>query len=322
MPFDKLRVTINNENPFLFGADFLLLLKGIINLFQMKKNLFLFILVFGTSITFAQKKSDKSQAEKKPFVLGEIRTIDSKILSEKRTLNIYLPESYKETDTIKYPVIYLLDGAADEDFIHVVGLVQYNTFPWINRIPESIVVGIANTNRKRDFTSPATIEILKQQMPNNGCSEKFISFLEKELQPYIDSHFKTSTSKTIIGQSLGGLLATEILFTKPTLFNKYIIISPSLWWNDGALLKTNPVLLEDSFSKQTDIYIGVGKEGLSPFFDTHVMEVDANILFDKIKSGKSKSVKVHFDYLPAEDHATVTHPAIFNAFRILYPKKN
>lgn len=322
MPFNKLRVTINIENPFLFGADFLLHLSGIINSFQMKKILFLFILVFGTSVTFAQKKSNKSQSEKKPFVLGEIQTIDSKILSEKRTLNIYLPESYKETDTIKYPVIYLLDGAADEDFIHVVGLVQYNTFPWINRIPESIVVGIANTNRKRDFTSPATIEILKKQMPNNGGSEKFISFLEKELQPYIDRNYKTSNSKTIIGQSLGGLLATEILFTKPILFNKYIIISPSLWWNDGALLKTNSVLLEETFSKETDIYIGVGKEGLSPFFDNHIMEVDANILFDKIKSGKSKSVKVHFDYLPEEDHATVTHPAIFNAFRILYPKKN
>lgn len=300
---------------------FLLLLKGIINPFSMKKIAFLFILVFGTSITFAQKKSDKNQAEKKPFVLGEIREIDSKILSERRTLNIYLPQSYKANDTIKYPVIYLLDGAADEDFIHVVGLVQYNTFPWINRIPESIVVGIANTNRKRDFTPPATIEMLKQQMPNNGGSEKFISFLEKELQPFIDKHYKTSNSKTIIGQSLGGLLATEILFTKPMLFNKYIIISPSLWWNDGALLKTNPALLEDHFSNQTDIYIGVGKEGLSPFFDNHVMEVDANLLFDKIKSGKSKAVKVYFDYLPEEDHATVTHPAIFNAFRILYPKK-
>lgn len=300
----------------------MLLLKHIINPFQMKKILFFFILVFGTSITLAQKKNNKSQTEKKAFVLGEIRAIDSKILSEKRPLNIYLPQSYKTNDTIKYPVIYLLDGSADEDFIHVVGLVQYNTFPWINRIPESIVVGIANTNRKRDFTSAATIDILKQQMTNNGGSEKFISFLEKELQPFIDKNFKTSNSKTIIGQSLGGLLATEILFSKPTLFNKYIIISPSLWWNDGALLKTNPMLLEDHFSNPTEIYIGVGKEGLSPFFENHVMEVDANLLFDKIKSGKSKAVKVYFDYLPEEDHATVTHPAIFNAFRILYPKKN
>lgn len=278
------------------------------------------IITLITLITFLNASS-QTKNEPKPFVLGQIQEINSKILSEKRTLNIYLPEGYTTKDTLTYPVIYLLDGAADEDFIHVVGLVQYNTFPWIDRIPKSIVVGIANTDRKRDFTSPATIEILKKQMPSQGGSEKFIGFFEKELQPFIEKNYKTTDSKMIIGQSLGGLLATEILFKKPHLFDKYVIISPSLWWNDGELLKMNPSLLEERFQQQKDIYIGVGKEGLSPFFDNHVMEVDANLLFDKIKSGKSKAVQVHFDYLPEEDHATVTHPALFNAFRILYPKK-
>lgn len=298
-----------------------LLLLNIINHYSMKKVIFLFLLIFLFQIASAQNKTSEKQTIAKSFVLGQIQEINSKILSEKRTLNIYLPEGYTTKDTLKYPVIYLLDGSADEDFIHVVGLVQYNTFPWIDRIPKSIVVGIANTDRKRDFTSPATIEILKKQMPSQGGSEKFIGFLEKELQPFIEKNYKTTDSKMIIGQSLGGLLATEILFKKPHLFDKYVIISPSLWWNDGELLKMNPSLLEERFQQQKDIYIGVGKEGLSPFFDNHVMEVDANLLFDKIKSGKSKAVQVHFDYLPKEDHATVTHPALFNAFRILYPKK-
>lgn len=287
----------------------------------MEKIFFVFALLLSLQTVSSQNKTNKKQAESKPFILGQIQEIDSKILAEKRILNIYLPDGYNAKDTLKYPVIYLLDGSADEDFIHVVGLVQYNTFPWIDRIPQSIVVGIANINRKRDLTSPATVEILKQQMPSQGGSEKFIAFLEKELQPFIEKNYKTTNSKMIIGQSLGGLLATEILFKNPELFSKYVIISPSLWWNDGELLKMNPKLLKESFTQKKDIYIGVGKEGLSPFFDTHVMEVDANLLYDKIKSGKSKSVKVHFDYLPEEDHATVTHPALFNAFRILYPKK-
>ncbi|MGX7666928.1 alpha/beta hydrolase [Flavobacterium pedocola] len=287
----------------------------------MKRILLFIMLICGITITSAQKKNSKREPQTKSFVLGEIREIESKILSEKRTLNIYLPQSYKTNDTVKYPVIYLLDGAADEDFIHVAGLIQYNTFPWINRIPESIVVGIANVDRKRDFTSPATLEILKQQMPTAGKSENFINFIEKELQPYIEKKYKTSNSKMIIGQSLGGLLATEILFKKPQLFDQYIIISPSLWWNDGELLKTTPGILTENFTAKKEIYIGVGKEGLSPFFDNHVMEVDANLLYEKIKSGKSKSAKVYFDYIPEEDHATVTHPAVFNALRFLYPKK-
>ncbi len=86
------------------------------------------------------------------------------------------------------------------------------------------------------------------------------------------------------------------------------------------MLKTNPEIISDSFNKPISIYIGVGKEGLTPGLENHVMEVDANLLYDKIKQGKSKTVKTYFDYLPNENHATVTHPAVFNAFRLLYPQ--
>lgn len=181
------------------------------------------------------------------------------------------------------------------------------------------MVGIANIDRRRDFTYPTTLEEDKKRYKTAGKSENFIAFLEKELQPYIESNYKTSNSKTIIGQSLGGLLATEILLKKPTLFNKYIIISPSLWWDNLSLLKQSSLLLEESFKQKTDVYIGVGKEGLAPSDIPHVMEVDANLLVERIQSTKSKSVNVYFDYLPQEDHATVTHQAIFNAFRLLYP---
>lgn len=276
----------------------------------MKSAVALIFLVFQATLSSAQTA--------KPFVLGRIDEITSEHLAEKRTLNIYLPEGYAPNDTLTYPVIYLLDGSADEDFIHVVGLVQFNTFPWINRIPKSIVVGIANTDRRRDFTYPTTLEEDRKRYKTAGQSEKFIAFLEKELQPYIEKNYKTAKSKTIIGQSLGGLLATEILLKKPTLFHKYIIISPSLWWDNASLLKQPSLLLSETFRQKTDVYIGVGKEGLTPGDNPRVMEVDANLLAERLQSGKSKTVTVHFDYLPQEDHATITHQAIFNAFRLLY----
>jgi predicted alpha/beta superfamily hydrolase len=259
------------------------------------------------------------QATGKPFVLGIIEEIASVQLSEKRTLNIYLPEGYKPGDTAKYPVIYLLDGGADEDFIHIVGLVQFNSFPWINRLPRSIVVGIANTDRKRDFTYPTTLEKDRKRYPTAGHSDKFIAFIEKELQPFIEKKYNASGSRTIIGESLGGLLATEILFKKPALFSRYIIISPSLWWDNGSLLIQSPGILQDSFVQKTSIYIGVGKEGLTPGDVPRVEEVDVNLLAEKLKGSKSKNVTVYFDYLPQEDHATVSHQAVFNAFRALYP---
>ena len=92
-----------------------------------------------------------------------------------------------------------------------------------------------------------------------------------------------------------------------------------MWWDNGSLLRQNSVIYQENFNKKIDIYVGVGKEGLAPTEIPHVMEVDANLLTEKLKSTKSKTITVNFDYLPQEDHATITHQAIFNALRILYP---
>ena len=277
--------------------------------------------LFNAILSFLLLFSNTSHAQSaaaKPFVLGIIDEVQSKELNEKRVLNIYLPEGYDAKDTVKYPVIYLLDGSADEDFIHIAGLVQFNSFPWINGVPKSILVGIANTDRSRDFLFPTNIEHDKKLAPSSGGSAKFIAFIEKELQPFIEKKYKAGSEKTIIGQSSGGLLATEILFTKPGLFNKYIIVSPALWWDNASILKKDPTIVQSDLN-QTTIYIGVGKEGLTPSEENHVMEVDANLLAEKITNLKNKKIKVFFDYLPQETHATSLHQAVFNAFRLFYP---
>lgn len=294
--------------------------KLVIKYLKMNKFHFLVCLFFSTTLIFSQTSKSKSTDTAKPFVLGVIEEIQSKELNEKRTLNIYLPEGYNANEGAKYPVIYLLDGSADEDFIHISGLVQFNSFEWVNQVPKSIVVGIATVDRRRDFTFPTTIEKDLKRFPTSGHSDKFIAFIEKELQPFIDKKYKTTDSKTIIGQSLGGLLETEILLKKPTLFNKYIIVSPSLWWNNGSLLNQDSVIFQQSFTQPTTIYIAVGKEGLTPTEIARVMEVDANLLAERIKASKNKNIKVHFEYFPGENHATILHPAVSNSFRVLYPK--
>jgi hypothetical protein len=178
------------------------------------------------------------------------------------------------------------------------------------------VVGIANVDRRRDFTFPTKIAEDLKNYPTTGHSDRFISFIENELQPYIESHYHCNTSKILIGESLGGLLATEILFKKPTLFNKYIIVSPSIWWNNGSILNIDSGVLKNTSSQKTEVYIGVGKEGLTPTKIPRVMEADANLLAEKIKNIKSNNVQVYFDYLPAENHATILHQAVYNALKI------
>ena len=283
-----------------------------------KVSIVLFLLL--NAIVNAQVNTSFDISDKKKFELGVIDELPSLILGEVRGLNIYLPEGYDANDTVTYPVIYLLDGGADEDFIHVVGIVQFNNFPWIDQVPKSIVVGIINVDRQRDFAYPTSILEDKKTWPATGGSEKFIGFIEKELQPYIEQTYRATKKRTLIGQSLGGLLATEILMKKPAMFANYIIISPSLWWDDGSLFNVSSDIFEERFQHPTIIYIGVGKEGLTPGARPHVMEVDAHLLAEMIANSKSSSVKVHLDYLAEEDHATIGHQAVFNAFRVLNPK--
>lgn len=284
----------------------------------MKQCILIFIFGFLINTGFTQLNNAKQTKNSKPFVLGSIEEIQSNQLAEKRVLNIYLPEGYHQNDTIKYPVIYLLDGSADEDFIHIVGLVQFNSFEWVNRVPKSIVVGIATVDRKRDYTFPTAIKEDAIKYPTTGHSDRFIAFIENELQPFMEAKYRTSADKTIIGQSLGGLLATEILLTHPKLFNTYIIISPSLWWNNGSLLQQNTKVLNENVLQQTAVYIGVGKEGLTPTAIPRVMEVDANLLVEKLHETKNKGFKLYYDYLPQEDHATIMHQAVSNAFKLIY----
>ncbi len=130
----------------------------------------------------------------KPLTIGEVRTIKSKVLNEERTLNIYLPQNFDKAKA--YPIIYLLDGSMNEDFIHVSGLVQF--FNQMYSMPETIVVGIANIDRKRDFTFHTDLKDLQKDYPTTGHSDKFIIFFEKELKPYVESQFKT-TEKYLFG---------------------------------------------------------------------------------------------------------------------------
>lgn len=266
----------------------------------MQKLLIVLFLFWGIKInSLAQNPTDS------PFILGKSHEMFSKELSEKRIVNIYLPEGYAFNDTGKYPVIYLLDGTSNEDFVHICGIVQF--FNMMYMMPPSIVVGIANVDRKRDFTFPTTIAKDKKDFPTTGGSAKFMAFLEKELQPFIEKNYKVNDSKTLIGQSLGGLLACEILAKKAHLFNRYIIVSPSLWWDNESLLQH----LEPQFLPKTEVYIAVGKEG-------KIMEGDVRKLLKILK--KQGKAKLYFAYFPKEDHATILHNAVYKAFNLFHQK--
>lgn len=242
-----------------------------------------------------------------PLTIGESVQFSSSVLNESRQLNIYLPQSYSHNPTQTYPVIYLLDGSMDEDFLHIAGLSQFASYPWIGMLPESIVVGIANVDRKRDFTAAPNNPEDQRDFPTAGGSAKFIQMLAEEIQPLIKQRYRSNGKHTLIGQSLGGLIATEILFTRPELFDNYIVISPSLWWNQGALLNA-PL---PAFKQPVAVFVGVGKEGAE-------MENLAKQLFEKLENQASPQLQVSFQYFPKLDHGDALHLAVYAAFKQLF----
>lgn len=260
-----------------------------------------------TCIATAQNGNAKNESS--VLKLGITDKIQSVELGEKRTLNIYLPDGYKDNPSATFPVLYLLDGSENEDLLHIVGLVQFLTM--IEKMPKTIVVGIANTDRKRDFTFPTRNAKDKKDFPTTGSSAKFIDFIEKECQPYIQRNYKTNGQRTILGQSLGGLLATEMLLKKPQLFDQYIIVSPSLWWDDESLLQE----IGNLAAKQpkAKVYIAVGTEGKQ-------MEADAKTLSEKLQALQLSNLQIVFSPMPEENHLTILHNAAYKALETLNKK--
>lgn len=273
------------------------------------KNIYLVVVSFWIySISLHAQEGESP----KVFPFGVIETIESKSLNETRTINIYLPEGFNPDSTVTYPVIYVLDGSANEDFPHIAGLCQFMNLYQL--LPKSIVVGIANVDRYRDFTYPSSSKRDKKDIPTSGGAEAFLSFLENELQPMIENEYPTNGHRTIIGQSLGGLLATQILLQKPNMFEDYIIVSPSLWWDNQKMIKGAKSYFQMNPELEKRIFLSIGKEHPE-------MHQVADMLAEAIRRSTNSKMELYYQPILDEDHATILHIAVYNAFKKLYPKE-
>jgi predicted alpha/beta superfamily hydrolase len=164
-----------------------------------------------------------------PLTIGETFTIESKVLGETRRINVYLPPGYAGTE-LRVPVLYMPDGGIAEDFLHVAGLVQVGVGNGTMR--PFLLVGIENTERRRDLTGPTNNAEDRKIAPRVGGSAEFRKFIRDELMPEVTKRYRTTDETATVGESLAGLFVVETFFLEPDLFDTYIAIDPSLWWND------------------------------------------------------------------------------------------
>ncbi|HEU0301848.1 MAG TPA: alpha/beta hydrolase-fold protein [Longimicrobium sp.] len=166
----------------------------------------------------------------------ETFTIESAVLGETRRINVYLPPGAPRAGTAGHPVLYMPDGGVQEDFPHVAATVDAGIRA--GEMRPMFVVGIENTERRRDMTGPTEVEEDRRIAPRVGGSAAFRLFIADELMPEVRRRYPVSGESAIIGESLAGLFVVETFLLQPELFDTYVALSPSLWWNGETLVRT------------------------------------------------------------------------------------
>jgi predicted alpha/beta superfamily hydrolase len=211
-------------------------------------------LIIGISFLLSPTTT-KAQSNDESVVIGEKLKFYSDVMEEEREIWVYKPDDYRSSED-SFPVIYLLDGPGN--FHHTTGTVRFLTKN--GRMPEMIVVGIANTDRTRDLT-PMNTSDTTGRFPTSGGADQFLDFLSSELIPYVEEHFRTKPYKILIGHSFGGLFANHALVHRSELFDDYISISPSLWWDEQKLVDQAQHYFEKNKDQKGYLFMTMGNEG-------------------------------------------------------------
>jgi predicted alpha/beta superfamily hydrolase len=196
-------------------------------------------------------------AAQQPLTLGELFSLESKVMGESRQALVWTPPGYAG-GARAYPVLYVTD--ADRQFGHTVTTVEFLSRN--GRMPPMIVVGLFNTDRTRDLTPYRDRDDeTGGPMANAGGADRFLQFIETELVPWVESRYRTAKFRAFAGHSFGGLFGVHALATKPGLFNAVVAVSPTLGWRQGEPVKR----IESMLARQRDLtgalYVTLGDEG-------------------------------------------------------------
>jgi predicted alpha/beta superfamily hydrolase len=236
-------------------------------------------------------------------------TLKSKVLGEDRVILVRTPVGY-ETNKLRYPVLYMTDG--DAHMGHTASTIEFLTGN--GRIPEMIVVGVTNTDRTRDLTPAKSTQknaAGELQFPTAGGADNFLKFFETELIPEIEKEYRVQPYRILAGHSFGGLFAIHALITKPTLFNSYVAVSPSLQWENAEALARAEEFLKDQKELRVTLYASIGNEpgGIGESFD-------------KFKEALSKTNIKGFEWqaerMDDEDHGSVVLRSHYFGLRKVY----
>ncbi len=268
----------------------------------MKKVILSLVLLLLAELTFPQNSND--------LIIGKRIRIKSAVLGEDRSIIVSTPSSYTNS-TDSFPVFYVLDG-----WTGVIGLVN-DLSSW-NLCPEMIIVVIENTNGIRDFTPTKPRydkdgkEIKYQSWDKLGEADKFLSFIETELFPFIDKSYRTLPYRICSGHSAGGLCVIHAFLSHNNMFNSFIAISPSLYWDSGLMNRTAEEKISKMNLRYKRYYFSIGGNEIPS-------NIEEALTFAKtLKIKAPGELRWKFDYLENEDHGSQATIALIYGMRFIY----
>ena len=240
-------------------------------------------------------------------------TIHSNILNEDRIIWVRTPKVYDQGKDV-YPVLYLADGPAH---INEIG----STIDFLvqnGRMPQLLVVGIANTDRTRDLTPTRWDQKLPDGTvnanPTSGGGDHFIDFIQTELIPEIEKRYRTAHYRIFAGHSLGGLTAIHILITRPELFDAYIAVSPSLQWDDLRTVREAQAFFAAHAELNKTLFFSLANEGDTPNpMGDGFEQFQANLKAHTPKDFRWDSARYH-----DEDHGSTVLRAHYAGLRTIF----
>jgi len=267
------------------------------------------LLCLGINYTVAQaSQTAATTSSATPLIIGESFTIASKALGETRHINVYVARAWDTPPDAPLPVLYMPDGGIQEDFLHVAGLLQVSVANGTMR--PFMLVGIQNTQRRRDLTGPTGNPEDRKIAPVVGGSAAYRSFIREELMPEVKRRYRTTPETAIVGESLAGLFVVETFLLEPQLFDHYLAFDPSLWWNRGALPAQAATLLRKQGPGKHSLYLASSNEkGIA---------VEVQRLEDILRQQAPPGLLWHVEKMPEESHGTIYQPAALKAFRTVF----
>ncbi|MEO7215026.1 alpha/beta hydrolase-fold protein [Mucilaginibacter sp.] len=277
-----------------------------------------FFRYFTISLLFVVSQANAQDTKPYKYPQSDIITIHSKVLNEDRKIYIHYPKPDSTNLDQRFPVLYLMDG--ENHFELLAQYADYLSRPDVLAIPKMIIVGIPNTERRRDLTPTASITDYSGKPDSSnltkpsGGNENFLKFITTELIPAIDKGYKTKPYKILAGHSFGGLSSINCMLTHPDMFDAYIAVSPSFWWDNKYLLKLADKKLEKGSPLNKMLFYSDGNEGgSSSFFHLDLLT------FDSLISNKNLTgLNYMYKHYPTETHMTEPIIAYFEALRFIF----